>query len=309
MAAVADRSAPGGRDAPGATGTPAVPSAAFTASLKDRAAEVDRALDAYLPRADEPPKRLHEAMRYAALAPGKRIRPFVLLSTAEAFGLKAAAAIPAACALECVHAYSLIHDDLPAMDDDDFRRGRPSCHKAFDEATAILAGDALLTLAFDLMARVQPGLVAPEAALAASAELGVAAGSRGMVGGQALEFEWAKPDGEALEAIHRRKTGALFRAAAAMGGHLAGVGPDVAARLGDFGETFGLAYQIVDDLQDAAQDAGRGTGVLTLTAAGDAAQKAAKVIDDARRRLRDLAAPGHRLTALDDMLDWLHALL
>ncbi len=285
------------------------PGVAFTAGLKARAAEVDRALDTYLPRADEPPRRLHEAMRYGALAPGKRIRPFVLLATAEALGLKAAAAMPAACAMECIHAYSLIHDDLPAMDDDDFRRGRPSCHKAFDEATAILTGDALLTLAFDLMARVQPGLVAPGATLAAAAELGVAAGSRGMVGGQALELEWAKPDDKALETIHRRKTGALFRAAAAMGAHLAGAGAEVAARLGDFGETFGLAYQIVDDLQDAAQDAGRGTGVLALTVAPDAAEKAEAVIDDARRRLRALAASGYRLTALDDMLDWLRATL
>ncbi|MHB9058116.1 MAG: polyprenyl synthetase family protein [Bacillota bacterium] len=285
------------------------PGAAFAARMKTMAAEVDRALDAYLPRADEPPRRLHEAMRYGALAPGKRIRPFVLLATAEALGLKASAAMPAACALECIHAYSLIHDDLPAMDDDDFRRGRPSCHKAFDEATAILAGDALLTLAFDLMARVQPGLVAPEAAMAASAELGAAAGSRGMVGGQALELEWPKPDDKALETIHRRKTGALFRTAAAMGAHLAGAGAELAVRLGDFGETFGLAYQIVDDLQDAAQDAGRGTGVLALTVAPDAAERAAAVIDHARRRLRDLTSGGDRFTALDDMLDWLRALL
>ncbi|MHB8927162.1 MAG: polyprenyl synthetase family protein [Bacillota bacterium] len=281
----------------------------FAALMKATAAEVDRALDGYLPRADEPPRRLHEAMRYSALAPGKRIRPFILLATARGFGLEPASAMPSAGALECIHAYSLIHDDLPAMDDDDLRRGRPSCHRAFDEATAILAGDALLNLAFELMARVQPGLVGPAAALAAAAELGVAAGSRGMVGGQALEFEWPHPDEAALLTIHRHKTGALFRAAASMGGHLAGADPESVRLLSDFGETFGLAYQIVDDLQDAAQDAGRGTGVLGLTPAGEAAGKARAVVDAARQPLSALASRGHRLNALKETLDWLQAKL
>jgi len=273
--------------------------------------EVDRALDGYLPRADEPPHRLHEAMRYSALAPGKRIRPFILLATARGFGLESAAAMPSACALECVHAYSLIHDDLPAMDDDDFRRGRPSCHRAFDEATAILAGDALLTLAFELVARVQPGsgLVGSAAALATAAELGAAAGSRGMVGGQALEFEWPKPDEVALMAIHRHKTGALFRAAAAIGGHLAGADPESIRLLRDFGEAFGLAYQIVDDLRDAAQDAGRGTSVLTLAGVTAAAERARAAVEEARGPLRSLAARGHRLSALEEALDWLAAMV
>ncbi|HEY3313865.1 MAG TPA: polyprenyl synthetase family protein [Bacillota bacterium] len=281
----------------------------FEAILRPVAARIDEALSGFLPRADVPPGRLHEAMGYSALAPGKRLRPFVLLASAGAFGLAEDAAMPSACAMECVHAYSLIHDDLPAMDDDDYRRGRPSCHKAFDEATAILAGDALLTLAFELATRVQAERTGASAALASAGELARAAGSLGMVGGQALEFERPAPNASTLLAIHERKTGALFRAAAAMGGLLAGASEAAVARLRDFGRAFGQVYQIADDLQDANQDAGRGTGVLRLTDAAGAGAEAERFVAAAKKNLADLETIGAKIAPLALQLTWLEGRL
>ncbi len=277
----------------------------FDELLGSVAVRVDRALDGFLPPADEPPQRLHAAMRYGALSPGKRLRPFIVLASAAAFGLPEERAMPAACALECVHAYSLIHDDLPAMDDDDYRRGRPSCHRAFDEATAILAGDALLTLAFSLLAGAVGEGIGPGAVLAAAAELSDAAGSRGMVGGQSLEFERPAPAEADLLEIHARKTGALFRAAAVIGGRLAGAGePDLAALRG-FGEAFGSAYQIVDDLHDVDQDKARGTGVLPITGRDGAALRARRFLVAAEARLKGLKAAGRPVGPLLSLTDWL----
>lgn len=220
---------------------------------------VDEALERYLPSVDASPgapcpARLAEAMRYSTLAGGKRLRPVLCLLAAEACGGDPEAALPAACALELVHTYSLIHDDLPAMDDDDLRRGRPTCHKAFDEATAVLAGDGLLTLAFELVARhVGPA----EAAAACVRELAAAAGPEGMVGGQMADLQAeGRTDGtvEALEAIHRRKTGALLRAPLRMGAIIAGAPPEWVEALDGYGRAVGLGFQVVDDLLDVTGD-------------------------------------------------------
>jgi geranylgeranyl diphosphate synthase type II len=220
---------------------------------------VDEALARYLPAEDEAPTapcpaRLASAMRYSVLGGGKRLRPLLCLLAAEACGADPALAMPAACALEMVHTYSLIHDDLPAMDDDDLRRGRPTCHKAFDEATAVLAGDALLTLAFEVIAtHVRPA----EAAIGCVRALAEASGPIGMVGGQMADLQAeGRPDGtlDALEAIHRRKTGALLRASLRMGAIVAGADEASLQALDVYGHAVGLAFQIIDDLLDVEGD-------------------------------------------------------
>ncbi len=217
--------------------------------LREARRRVDEALRCYLPEADESnttalcPARLASAMRYSVLGGGKRLRPILCLLAAEACGADPDAALPAACALELVHTYSLIHDDLPAMDDDDLRRGRPTCHKAFDEATAVLAGDGLLTLAFEVLVRhVRP----VEAAAGCVRALAEAAGPAGMVGGQMADLEAegrTDPSLEALEAIHRRKTGALLSASLRMGAIVAGADDASRRALDVYGHAVGLAFQ------------------------------------------------------------------
>jgi geranylgeranyl pyrophosphate synthase len=225
-----------------------------------RRADIDGLLDARLPPPpDGDPGRLVEAMRYSLLAPGKRIRPLLALAAAEAVGRDPAAErgpdspVLLACAtVELVHCYSLVHDDLPAMDDDDFRRGRPSNHKAFDEATAILVGDALLTLAFQWIA--EAGFAAQAAAgyLRAAEALARGAGMRGMVRGQARDISEAAPaDIAELERLHLEKTAALFRAALEIGAAAGGAGADDLRALGRFGEEYGVAFQHADDFDDA----------------------------------------------------------
>lgn len=219
---------------------------------------IDAALDRYTHFDAECPARLREAIRYALLAPGKRLRPRLVLMAAEASGGDVDTALPAACAVEMVHAYSLVHDDLPAMDDDDLRRGRPTCHKVFGEATAILVGDALLARAFEIMAsEVKPAVVAA----ACCSVLGRAAGASALVGGQAADLEMAggsrideSPGISELQAIHRRKTGAIIRASLEMGGRIANASAEELAALIGYGERVGLAFQIVDDLLDVAGD-------------------------------------------------------
>jgi geranylgeranyl diphosphate synthase type II len=218
---------------------------------------VEHALDLYLPRPEGQsncPPRLAEAMRYSVLGGGKRLRPILAILAAEACGADLEDALPAACSLEMIHAYSLVHDDLPAMDDDDLRRGRPTTHRAFDEATAILAGDALQALAFEIILKhVRP----PEAAVRCASALAVAAGASGMVGGQMADLQSEgreDPDLASLEAIHRRKTGALLRASLAMGAAVAGASDELSAALDDYGDSVGLAFQIVDDLLDVEGD-------------------------------------------------------
>jgi geranylgeranyl pyrophosphate synthase len=223
--------------------------------VSSRRAEIERLLDSRLPPPpDGDPGRLVEAMRYSLLAPGKRLRPLLALAAAETQpGTSDDRNVTLACAaVELVHCYSLIHDDLPAMDDDDFRRGRPSNHKAFDEATAILAGDALLTLAFDWLAEAGAASGRPAAYLAAAGALARGAGVRGMVRGQARDLgEPAPTSVDALEVLHREKTAALFRAAVEIGGAVAEARPEERAALAAFGERFGVAFQHADDLDDA----------------------------------------------------------
>lgn len=218
-------------------------------------ARLATALDALLPRAGVQPARLHEAMRYAVLGGGKRIRPLLVYATGKALGVAPELLDRPACAIEFIHAYSLIHDDLPAMDDDDLRRGRPTCHRAFDEATAILAGDALQTLAFQTLAEAAE--LEPIVRVAMTERLARASGSRGMVGGQALDLE---AEGKALdiallEHIHIHKTGALIRAAVQLG-FLAceTLDPERADRLDRYAKCIGLAFQIQDDVLDVEGD-------------------------------------------------------
>lgn len=216
-------------------------------------AEVDRALDRLLPPAGTRPATIHKAMRYSLFAGGKRIRPALVLAAAEACGGRRADALPAAAAVECLHTYSLIHDDLPAMDDDDLRRGRPTSHKVFGEGIAILAGDALLTAAFDLVAQCrntprhrQPVFVR---------ELAEAGGSLQLIAGQVadLEGEGNKLSEKDLRYIHERKTSALLRCAARLGGMTANAAPAQLRALTDFGQHVGLAFQVIDDILDVTQ--------------------------------------------------------
>jgi geranylgeranyl diphosphate synthase type II len=201
------------------------------------------------------PPKLQEAIRYSLLAPGKRLRPQLVLLATTACGGETDRALPAAVAVEMVHAYSLVHDDLPAMDNDDLRRGRPSCHFQFDEATAILVGDALLARAFEVLAsEIEP----PAVAARCCAELAQAAGATALVGGQAddLEAQFSSLSREQLESIHRRKTGALFRVSLRLGALVAEASPDQLQSLDEFGQHLGLAFQVVDDLLDVTGSEG-----------------------------------------------------
>ncbi|HUR58675.1 MAG TPA: farnesyl diphosphate synthase [Opitutaceae bacterium] len=248
----------------------------FSAELQRHVARFERGLDLHVPRADTRPDRLHGAMRYSLEAGGKRLRPVLVLAAAELFAESTAARgtapadpIPAAVAIECVHTYSLIHDDLPCMDNDDLRRGRPTAHKAFDEATALLAGDALLTHAFALLA----GGYASQPILATRlvAELGQAAGSRKLIGGQMEDLQ-AEGKADATErdlvAIHMGKTVAMIEAAMVMGGLTGGVRDeeDHVGVLRTVARHLGLAFQIVDDVLDATAD----TATLGKTSGKDA---------------------------------------
>jgi geranylgeranyl diphosphate synthase type II len=233
-------------------------------------AVVDEALRRWVPPEMEPPETIHRAMRYSLFAGGKRIRPVLCISAADAISGAVDGVENAACTLELIHTYSLIHDDLPALDNDDLRRGRPTCHKVFGEAIAILAGDALLTLAFEVLSRL-PGV--PETRKARLVmELATAAGTvGGMIAGQVndLEGEGKPPDARLLESIHRAKTGALLRASLRMGGIYAGADEEQLAALSCFGEHAGLCFQIVDDLLDVEQS----SEALGKTAGKDAQQR------------------------------------
>ena len=221
--------------------------------LEQLRAEVDVSLDRYTQFNSDCPDKLRSAIRYSLLAPGKRLRPCLVLLASEACGQQYSPALPAACAVEMVHAYSLIHDDLPAMDDDDIRRGQPTCHKKFDEATAILAGDALLALAFQVVAQEVPS---PPISVRCLQELALTAGACSLVGGQVADLaaEFGDLDAEELVAIHRRKTGAMFRVSLRLGGIIADASAEHIDALDAYGERLGLAFQITDDLLDVDGD-------------------------------------------------------
>lgn len=284
----------------------------FLAELKESAAATDALLDRLLAAEAEhgAPERLVAAMRHATLAGGKRMRPFLLIESARVFGMKGEGVLRAAAALECVHCYSLVHDDLPAMDDDDMRRGQPTVHKAFDEATAILAGDALLTLAFGVLADAATD---SDAAVRAElvAGLATAAGGGGMAGGQMLDLSAEKQalTGDAIRHMQAMKTGALFRYACEAGAILGRASADKRARLADFGSAVGLAFQLADDLIDAtgtaakagkatAKDAGRGKATLVASRGVEAARALLDtVVAEAVALMAPFGAQGERLAA------------
>jgi len=226
------------------------------AYLQDRQKIVEEALQHYLPGEDNIPADIYKAVRYSVFNGGKRIRPILCLAAAEAVGGDLGPAIPVACALELIHSYSLIHDDLPAMDNDDFRRGKPTCHKVFGESIAILAGDALLTEAFVLLSHVEKVRLSAERRLAVIQEIAKAAGICGMVGGQTLDVLSGKSvsDEGALYEIHRRKTGALIVAAVKSGAIISNARKDKIQALAEYGINVGLAFQIADDILNVEGD-------------------------------------------------------
>ena len=286
------------------------------AALDALRARVEAALHAALPPEEAWPTTIHRAVRYSLFAGGKRIRPLLVLTAAQAVGAAPDAAMPLACAVEMIHTYSLIHDDLPAMDDDDLRRGKPTSHKVFGEAMAILAGDALLTRAFHLMAEVPEGATPEDLRrrLAATLILGEAAGTTGLIGGQVedLESEGRAISGDTLERLHRAKTGALLSACVRGGAVLGGAGASDLGRLTRYAAAIGLAFQVVDDVLDATSDAAR----LGKTAGKDekdgkatyvrvhgleeARRIADRLLAEARLALAPLGDRGHLLGALAD---------
>ncbi len=262
------------------------------AYLHNRSSLVDQALDRWLPAENLLPPSLHQAMRYSVFAGGKRLRPILLFAASEAVGGTAQQVMHAACAMEMIHTYSLVHDDLPAMDDDDFRRGRPTNHKVYGEATAILAGDALLTEAFRLLADAEANSsISPETVLRVIEIVARYAGSQGMVGGQIvdMESEGKEIDFPTLEYIHTRKTGGLILAAVQVGALLGGGNEKQFAALTRFGGAAGLAFQIADDILDVVGDQDElGKDVGSDQARGKATYPSLLGISEARERADEL---------------------
>src|SRR5574341_102193 len=282
---------------------------------------VDAALHRYLPPEDEHPAIIHQAMRYAVFAGGKWLRPTLVLASAEACGAEPEPVLPVACAVELIHTYSLIHDDLPAMDDSDTRRGRPTCHIAFGEAIAVLAGDALHALAFDLIGRSAESIPV-ERALRVSREIAEAIGTAGMVGGQVLDLlgevpartfprgtmPAARPLAETVKEIHLRKTAALIRSCARAGAITAGAPEEILAALTVYGERIGLVYQILDDVLDVVGEEaklGKHTGSDAAKATYPAAfgvarsrEIAAALTAEAQEALQPLGRAGDILRGL-----------
>ena len=276
---------------------------------------VDTELDRLLPAEEEPPRRIHQAIRWSVFAGGKRFRPALLFASGEAFGAEQGSLLPAACSLEMIHTYSLIHDDLPAMDDDDLRRGRPTCHVQFDEATAILAGDALQTLAFKTIAVHQR--LTPDVRVRLISEIAEAAGTpRGMVAGQAedLEAESREVTSGELESIHLLKTGALIVAAARCGAIIAGASESDFERVTSYADRLGLLFQITDDLldvtatvaalgktpgKDARSEKATYPAVYGITSARE---RAIAVHAEACSALQRINQPTERLTAIADFI-------
>jgi geranylgeranyl diphosphate synthase, type II len=221
--------------------------------LRYRQKEIDRALDRYLPKATVKPATLHKAMRYSLFAGGKRLRPILCLAAAEACHGKIENALPLACALECIHTYSLVHDDLPSMDNDDFRRGRPTCHKVFGDGIAVLAGDGLLTIAFEIVSKAKPMPRYDMSILLG--EVAVAAGSQRLIAGQVadLEAEGKKVNRGQLRYIHENKTAAILTTSVRLGAMSANAELKKLRAITNFGRGLGLAFQVIDDILDVTQ--------------------------------------------------------
>jgi geranylgeranyl diphosphate synthase type II len=278
--------------------------------LKARQKEVDRALDRFLPKENARPATIHKAMRYSLFAGGKRLRPILCLAAAEACGGKIEAALPSACAMECIHTYSLIHDDLPSMDNDDFRRGRPTCHKVFGEGIAVLAGDALLTIAFEIAATARPTRHYDLQQMVH--EIAVAAGSRKLIAGQVadLEAEGQPITRAGLRYIHENKTAAMLIASVRLGAMSANANAKQLEAITAFGASLGLAFQVIDDILDVTQT----TEKLGKSAGKDvAAQKATYPavigLEKSRREAQRLTREAHdALADFGSKADTLHAL-
>ncbi len=221
--------------------------------LQSRQKEIDRALDRYLPKANVPPATIHKAMRYSLFAGGKRLRPILCLAANEASGGKTKNALPLACALECIHTYSLVHDDLPSMDNDDFRRGRATCHKVFGDGIAVLTGDALLTMAFEIAAQARESRRYDLRKMLR--ELSNAASSRKLIAGQVadLEAEGRKVTRAQLRYIHENKTAAILTTSVRLGAMSANATEKQLAAITEFGRALGLAFQVIDDILDLTQ--------------------------------------------------------
>jgi len=273
------------------------------AYLRERIPQVDEALDAALPAADQPPVALHRAMRHLVFPGGKRLRPVLAMAAAEAVGAAGAVALPVAVAVELIHTYSLLHDDLPCMDDDSERRGRPTVHAAYGESTAVLAGDALQAAAFEVLSRPPVGAV-PARFLNALRDLAEAAGSRHLVGGQAddLAFDPTDCSPEHVESVHLRKSAALIGVSVVGGARLAGAEDGTLAQLRRFGEDVGVAFQIADDLLDDGEE-----DVCSMVRAvgGDAARvRAEALLDAALAEIADFGERAEPLRALARFAVW-----
>jgi len=280
------------------------------AYLKSRQKKIDRALDCYLPKENTRPSTIHKAMRYSLFAGGKRLRPILCLAAAEACGGKIDNALPLACALECIHTYSLVHDDLPSMDNDDFRRGRPTCHKVFGDGIAVLAGDALLTSAFEIVSRAK---FSPRYNLSILLrEIAVAAGSRKLIAGQVadLEAEGRNIDMSGLRYIHENKTAAILTTSVRLGAMSADATAKQLDAITKFGRALGLAFQIIDDILDVTQT----TEKLGKSAGKDAAAKKATYpavigLEKSRLEAKRLTRRAHNaLSIFDEKANALHAL-
>ena len=278
--------------------------------LAARQKKIERALERYLPDEKTKPPTIHKAMRYSLFAGGKRLRPILCLAAAEACGGKIENALPLACALECIHTYSLVHDDLPSMDNDDFRRGRPTCHRVFGDGIAVLAGDALLTIAFEIVSRAK---FSPRYNLSILLrEIAVAAGSRRLIAGQVadLEAEGRKIDMAELRYIHENKTAAILTTSVRLGAMSAGANPKSLAAITKFGRALGLAFQIIDDILDVTQT----TEKLGKSAGKDIAAKKATYpavigLEKSRLEAKRLTRQAHSaLSIFDGKGEALHAL-
>jgi geranylgeranyl diphosphate synthase type II len=281
------------------------------AYLRSRRKEIDRALDYYLPKTNVKPATLHKAMRYSLFAGGKRLRPILCLAAAEACRGKVSNALPLACALECIHTYSLVHDDLPSMDNDDYRRGRPTCHKVFGDGIAVLAGDALLTIAFEIVSRAKP---APRYDMSILLrEIAVAAGSQKLIAGQVadLEAEGRKVKRDQLRFIHENKTAAILKSSIRLGAMSANADAKKLRAVTQFGHGLGLAFQVIDDILDVTQS----SEILGKSAGKDIAAKKATYpavigLDKSRAEARRLTRQAHDALSVfrDDEAEPLHCL-